>query len=663
MRGSDPVKKKTSTVQNGLQKWLPGIKAFSNLQIGRKLMIGFSILVALTLLIIAVSYQSSQQATTIMDRTGELRVPAARVAASAQANLLKMLAAARGYLALGDAQFIADYDAAELAFEDNLRELRRLSADVDPLTEFRLLKLEEAFVQWQPLPEQLFALRDDRLEREPAYKVLATEGTTYGGNVLIEMQKMISEQALREATPENVELLTDMANYQASFAALFSGLRNYVTTQNRIFRQEYDVNLISNEFAWERLQDKAARGLLTDNQRALFATIRDNRNRFLELPEGEIFPILEGDRAREDLYLFDTQALPLNEQMLTLLDDMTASQQAVLQQDLDAGRSALDQSVRQTLVFGALALFLGVVLSLIFRSLIASPVRLLTDVANDIRAGNLEAQAEIDSTDEIGTLAQTFNKMTTQLRQTLWQVRKEKQRADDLLNVVIPIGVDLSSEKDFNRLLEKMLVEAKAFCRANAGILYLRTGDDNLSYVIIRNDSDQIHMGGATGTEVPYATIPMYHNGQPNRQDVAVVAAINGVTVNIADARQIDTYDFSGPESDEGYYATSYLTIPLKNSHNQVTGVLQLLDARDPESNEIIPFDQNLQQMMESFSSLAVAALEAYIREQTLRQEIQQLRIEIDAVKREQQVEEIIETDFFRDLQTKAKEMRQRGRR
>jgi GAF domain-containing protein len=102
---------------------------------------------------------------------------------------------------------------------------------------------------------------------------------------------------------------------------------------------------------------------------------------------------------------------------------------------------------------------------------------------------------------------------------------------------------------------------------------------------------------------------------------------------------------------------------PLKNSHNQVTGVLQLLDARDPESNEIIPFDQNLQQMMESFSSLAVAALEAYIREQTLRQEIQQLRIEIDAVKREQQVEEIIETDFFRDLQTKAKEMRQRGRR
>jgi GAF domain-containing protein len=155
----------------------------------------------------------------------------------------------------------------------------------------------------------------------------------------------------------------------------------------------------------------------------------------------------------------------------------------------------------------------------------------------------------------------------------------------------------------------------------------------------------------------------MYTNGRPNHQDVAVQAAINGVTINIADARQVDAYDFSGPESDNGYYATSYLTIPLKNSENQVAGVLQLLDARDPDTGQIIPFDQNLQQMMESFSSLAVAALEAYIREQALRQEIQQLRIEIDAVKREQQVEEIIETDFFRDLQAKAREMRQRGQK
>ncbi len=86
---------------------------------------------------------------------------------------------------------------------------------------------------------------------------------------------------------------------------------------------------------------------------------------------------------------------------------------------------------------------------------------------------------------------------------------------------------------------------------------------------------------------------------------------------------------------------------------------------KTPTAAKSSPSTGNLQQMMESFSSLAVAALEAYIREQALRQEIQQLklRIEIDTEKREQQVVEIVETDFFRDLQSKAKEMRKRGQR
>ncbi len=474
---------------------------------------------------------------------------------------------------------------------------------------------------------------------------------------------MIEEQALRPATDDNIELLTDMANFQASFAALFSGLRNYVTTQNRIFRQEYDVNLISNEFAWDRLQQKQERGLLSANQIILLDLIEDNRNAFLNLPGNEIFPVLESERAREDLYLFATEAVPINEQMLSLLDDMTGAQQAILQQDLDAGRTALNQAQQQTVVAGAAAAVIGIILTVTISALIAGPVRDLTQVARVIEGGNLEAQAEIESKDEIGILAKTFNQMTSRLRQSLIQVTKEKKRADDLLNVVIPIGVDLSSEKDFNRLLEKMLVEAKMFCHANAGILYLRTEDDKLRYVIVRNEERKITMGGTSGIEVPYPAIPMYTNGLPNHKDVAVQAAINGVIINIDDARNFESYDFSGPDANGGYYATSYLTIPLKNSDNQVVGVMQLLDARDPDTGEIIPFDTNLQQMMNSFSSLAVAALEAYIREQALRQEIQQLRIEIDAVKREQQVEEIVETDFFRDLQAKAQAMRQRGRK
>jgi len=151
--------------------------------------------------------------------------------------------------------------------------------------------------------------------------------------------------------------------------------------------------------------------------------------------------------------------------------------------------------------------------------------------------------------------------------------------------------------------------------------------------------------------------------GQPNHETLATHVALTGQSVNIADSAEMAESNFADPRVFKDYQTHSHLTIPLKNSQNQVIGVMQLLNAKDQESNQIIPFDQNLQRMMESFSSLAVAALEAYIREQQLKQEIKQLRIEIDEVKRQQQVAEITETDFFQDLKTRAEEIRRRGRR
>ncbi|MFQ6015459.1 MAG: hypothetical protein ACE5NP_08455, partial [Anaerolineae bacterium] len=58
--------------------------------------------------------------------------------------------------------------------------------------------------------------------------------------------------------------------------------------------------------------------------------------------------------------------------------------------------------------------------------------------------------------------------------------------------------------------------------------------------------------------------------------------------------------------------------------------------------------------------SLAVAAFEAYIREQKLKEQIQQLRIEIDEVKKAKQAAEITETEYFRGLREHAAKIKRR---
>lgn len=640
-----------------------------NLDIGVRLLIGFGILVILTLLIGLLGYLGSRSATANIDSTGDVRVPTALASSRAQADLLRMLGDVRGYLALGEDSFRDSYNNARQAFEGDLAELERLSQLSPAFNEEskqNLAELDATFKEWSQWPERLFNLRDDRLEREEAYRILVTDGSQFAGSVLIDLQTMIEAQALREPTTANLELMKDMANFQGSFAAMLSGLRGYVTTQNRVFRGEYQANFDLNNIAWEKLT--RSRDLFTPAQQEKLDNIVKNREAFLKLPD-RMFKIVESDRYREDLYLFRTETIPLTDKMQTLLDEMTHDQQTLLQDELRRGRGGLAIANRQTLVGGIIAVILGLGLTFIFRENIAGPIVRLTEVAEKIRAGNLETQARIESGDEIGTLAETFNNMTGQLRGTLLQVRKEKKRADDLLHVVIPIGVELSAEKDFNRLLENMLIEAKAFCHANGGILYLRDAqEDNLKYVIIRNNAKGIALGGTTGKEIDLPPLPLYQeNGEPNHQNVVTHVALKGDTVNIPHTGEAEEFDFSEAENDSKQInyqdATSLLSIPLKNSQDDVLGVLQLLDAQDPETAAIIPFDQNLQQMMESFSALAAAALEAYIREQGLRREIQQLRIEIDEVKRQQEVKEIVETDFFQDLQTKADTIRKRRQR
>ncbi|HOT90210.1 MAG TPA: MCP four helix bundle domain-containing protein [Anaerolineae bacterium] len=652
---SDITRSKTDAHAYALVEKIPGGKWLKNLKIGSKLTLGFGLLVLLIFVSAGVSYLGSDRATREINRVADVRAPTALDASRAQANLLRMLSDVRGYLALGDQKYRESYVESARAFEADLDRLYSQLQNLDEANIRRLVRLKIAYDQWAALPEPLFDLRDDQLDREPAYRLLATEGIRYAGQVLIATNTLIELQGQQDATAENLALLSDMAKFQGNFAAMLSALRGYVTTQNRIYRGEYEVNLVDNDNVWERLQNK--RAMLTASQQDLLDTIAQNRAEFLTLPD-KMFADLEGEHAREDLYLFRTQAVPLADEMQRLLNEMTNDQQDQLTTDLATGRRDLKQTNLIIIGSGIFALLVGIGMAYVTRETIAGPVVRLTDVAERIRAGDLEAQANVESRDEVGVLATTFNNMTTQLRLTLQQVRKEKKRADDLLEVVIPIGVDLTTEKDFNRLLEKMLVEAKNFCHADAGTLYLIEGDQ-LKFVIVRNDSHGVAMGGTTGNPITYSPLPLVsqtsaETAKIEYPSIAVQVALTGQTSNI-------------PQHDQSsaivgdYKIESLLTIPLKNSAGQVLGVLQLINAEEPATEKCIPFDENLQQMMESFSSLAVAALEAYIREQALRRQIQELRIEIDQAKKERQVAEITESDYFQGLRQKARELRSRS--
>ncbi len=175
------------------------------------------------------------------------------------------------------------------------------------------------------------------------------------------------------------------------------------------------------------------------------------------------------------------------------------------------------------------------------------------------------------------------------------------------------IGIALSAERDTPRLIEKILLAAKELTHADGGTVYTVTAAQELCFEVIRNDSLHIALGGGTGELVPFAPIPLYTApDKPNDHLVAAYAVLHDLTVNIEDAYSAAGFDFSGTRAFDlamGYRSKSFLTIPMKNHEGEIIGALQLINAIDPRSRQIIAFSETDQKLVESLASQAAVAL------------------------------------------------------
>lgn len=188
-----------------------------------------------------------------------------------------------------------------------------------------------------------------------------------------------------------------------------------------------------------------------------------------------------------------------------------------------------------------------------------------------------------------------------------------EKNISNLLRELNEIGIALSAEKNYARLLELILVKVMEITNADGGTLYSRTEDNHLKFETLHNHSLNVHKGGTSGEEISFPPLPLFDNeGKPNNHMVAACAVISGETVNIPDAYASEEFDFSGTrdfDSKMGYRSTSFLTVPMTNHENDIIGVLQLINAIDPKTEKVIPFSTLEQQVVESLASQAAVTI------------------------------------------------------
>lgn len=170
---------------------------------------------------------------------------------------------------------------------------------------------------------------------------------------------------------------------------------------------------------------------------------------------------------------------------------------------------------------------------------------------------------------------------------------------------LLEIGIALSAEKNHKKLLERILSEARRITRCDAGTLYLVEGG-KLSFQIIQNDQLKIYQGGL-GEPINLPPVEI------TETSVAGYCALHKKVINIPDVynTQLTGFDFSGPrryDAITGYRTSSMLVAPLEDHNGDITGVLQLLNAKDEEGT-VIPFAGYIEQVVLAVASQAAVAI------------------------------------------------------
>ncbi|HCT40466.1 MAG TPA: phosphohydrolase [Moraxellaceae bacterium] len=186
---------------------------------------------------------------------------------------------------------------------------------------------------------------------------------------------------------------------------------------------------------------------------------------------------------------------------------------------------------------------------------------------------------------------------------------------------LIEISTALSGERNTSRLFERILDAAQDITHADGGTLYLikekEEGRPVLEFEILRTNSLMLRLGGTSGNPIEIAPLHLYHeDGTPNHNNIATHTALTRELVNIEDAYFADNLDFSGTKAFDarsGYRSKSFLTVPLCNHADEIIGVLQLVNAKNPDTGETVEFPKNLEPIVVALASSAAIALDNQI--------------------------------------------------
>ncbi len=181
----------------------------------------------------------------------------------------------------------------------------------------------------------------------------------------------------------------------------------------------------------------------------------------------------------------------------------------------------------------------------------------------------------------------------------------------------IKTTISLSTEQNIESLLNQIVSTARQLTGAEAGRVYLLDRTKRYLY-------PKVSQNDIIDTPLVYLSqISLYSENQRNTKHPCTYCAFSGEPLNIPDIYRysgLDCTDFYNCDRYTGYNTQSLLALPLLSYTEITSGILLLLNFRDPKSGDISHFPSHLESLVKAFASQAAVAVDnAQLIEQNTR--------------------------------------------
>jgi GAF domain-containing protein/HAMP domain-containing protein len=276
----------------------------------------------------------------------------------------------------------------------------------------------------------------------------------------------------------------------------------------------------------------------------------------------------------------------------------------VYHQDQGEAFAAINTQTRGVILVIAFVLLLAVVIAVALSIFLVRPIAQLTQTAEEIGAGILTSRAAVNSTDEVGILAASFNNMTARLQETLGGL--EQRVADRTRN--LELAAEVGRAVSQVRALDIMLKDACELILKEFNLYYVQV-------YLADPSGSRLKLEAGTG-EVGAQLVERGHSLPLNIGSINGRAAVEKRSMVISDTAQSATFRKNPllPET------RGEMAVPLIIA-DKVVGVLDMQSSQPGAlTDEVLP----------AFEALA-GQLAVAVQNANLLAETEQARTQVEA--------------------------------